>query len=349
MSQKKTPIRRKAGLVRGLNPDDLRRYYWLKKELVQFCHQLGVPASGRKLEILRRIEVYLKTGKVLPPERIVLGAPNNSSASQADGRNRKLTLATPVVNFKSDQRTRDFFTSVIGPQFHFTAHLNQFMRGRHDLTYGDLVKEWLAERDRRKDKSYKPRIMKSGEYNQFIRDFFADPANLGKRLTDAVSSWERVKRLPGPRVYSSSRKPETSGLKRRYAKPRRDYPLGRRYSKPSGNYRPEGGTPNLPDSKPEQRRIKLEKFKGELIGGHKDAAIQVPFDPAKRWSIAATRLRPGRWGHHVQGSLNGTSFESVVVGRSRRFWLLVDDNLQLEAGVSIGDMVEVALTLDTNH
>jgi len=296
-------IRRKT-LARGLNPDDLRKYYWLKEELVEFCHRLGIPASGRKLDILRRIEVYLKTGRILRPERIVLGAPKNNSARQEDDRKQKLTLATPVVNFKSDQRTRDFFTSVIGPRFHFTAHLNQFMRGRHDLTYGDLVKEWLAERDRRNDKSYKPTIMKSGEYNQFIRDFFADPANRGKRLTDAVSSWERVKKLPGPRVYPHSRKP-SSKLRRAPRKP--------------------------------------EKFRGELLGGHKGAAVEVPFDPAKRWSIAATRLRPGRWGHHVEGSLNGTNFTSVIVGRARKFWLLVDDDLQLASGVSVGDTVQVAL------
>src|SRR5262249_19471599 len=32
---------------------------------------------------------------------------------------------------------------------------------------------------------------------------------------------------------------------------------------------------------PSERRMKEESFKGELIGGHKAAAVQVPFDPAK--------------------------------------------------------------------
>jgi hypothetical protein len=107
------------------------------------------------------------------------------------------------VNFKSDQRTREFFESVIGPHFHFTAHLNQFMRGRHNLTYDDLVQEWLAERERRKDRSYKPAIMKSCEYNQYIRDFFEDPPNRGKSLKDAITSWNKTKRQPGRRRYSS--------------------------------------------------------------------------------------------------------------------------------------------------
>jgi hypothetical protein len=89
--------------------------------------------------------------------------------------------------------------------------------------------------------------------------------------------------------------------------------------------------------------MKREHFKGELLGGHKEAAIEVPFDPEKRWSLPATRLRPGRWGHHVEGSLNGTKFKSVIARRARKFWLLVDDDLQLASGVSVGDMVQVAL------
>jgi hypothetical protein len=198
--------KKRPRLVRALDPGDVRRYYWLKEELTQFCRQLGIPASGRKLEILKRIEVFLRTGKVIRPERIILGANEDKSESRGAASKADLTLATPVVNFKSDQRTREFFESIIGPQFHFTAHLNQFMRGREDLTYGDLVKEWLAERERRKDKSYKPEIMKSGEYNRYIRDFFANRSNQGKTLKDAIASWNKVKRLAGPRVYSPRRK-----------------------------------------------------------------------------------------------------------------------------------------------
>jgi len=172
----------------------LRDYYWLKEELLQFCKKNGIPASGKKLEILARIEVFLKTGKIGKPKKKKRGK------SRADSE-KPLSLDTPVINFKSDQKTREFFESAIGPHFHFTAHLNQFRRENDNLTYGDLVSEWLAEKERRKNGSYRAKIMKSCEYNQFIRDFFADENNQGKSFQDAVAAWNEIKKKHGPRKY----------------------------------------------------------------------------------------------------------------------------------------------------
>jgi len=180
---------------------DLHDYYWVKDELVAFCKRYGLPTGGRKLEILDRIEIFLKTGRVVQPKPAPLGAKREGGTTGQQLKAEPLTLDTTVVEFKSDSRTREFFKSVIGPEFHFTAHLNDYMRGRSDLTYGDLVKEWLAERERRKDKTYKPNIMKSCEYNQFIRDFYADETNKGKPLREAVNAWNEVKRQQGPRKY----------------------------------------------------------------------------------------------------------------------------------------------------
>jgi hypothetical protein len=87
--------------------------------------------------------------------------------------------------------------------------------------------------------------------------------------------------------------------------------------------------------------MKKEKFTAELLLGHKGAAVEVPFDPAEMWAIAARPLWPGRRGHTVRGELNGVSFGSVIVPRSRKFWMLVDKEIQEKAGVSIGDTVRV--------
>jgi hypothetical protein len=69
---------------------------------------------------------------------------------------------------------------VHSPDFHFTYYLNQFRLARQNLKYGELVDEWLAERERRQAPSYKPAIAEHGEYNRYIRDFFADEQNKGK-------------------------------------------------------------------------------------------------------------------------------------------------------------------------
>jgi uncharacterized protein DUF1905 len=95
--------------------------------------------------------------------------------------------------------------------------------------------------------------------------------------------------------------------------------------------------------------MKSERFDAVLLLGHKGCGAEVPFDPARRWGIAARPLWPGRRGHRVEGSLNGVRFESCVVARSGRFWVLVDEKTREAAGAAIGDTARVTLVpVDAN-
>jgi len=47
----------------SISPKDFQDFYWLKKELVNFCRKEGLKTTGSKIEIAERIENYLKTGK----------------------------------------------------------------------------------------------------------------------------------------------------------------------------------------------------------------------------------------------------------------------------------------------
>jgi hypothetical protein len=89
--------------------------------------------------------------------------------------------------------------------------------------------------------------------------------------------------------------------------------------------------------------MKSARFQGTLLDGHTGAAVEVPFNPTARWSIPARQLRRGRRGHHVRGTLNGTIFDSAVVPRSRKFYLLIDESLMQSAGVDVGETVDVVL------
>ena len=91
--------------------------------------------------------------------------------------------------------------------------------------------------------------------------------------------------------------------------------------------------------------MKTERLTGVLLEGHKDATVEVPFDPTIRWAAPAIRLPHGRHGHRVQGRLNGIAFESVVVPRARGYFLQVSDELKAAAGLAIGDSVQVTLQL----
>ena len=124
---------------------DFLSYYWRKDELVRFARRLGLSARGHKPELGLRIERRLRgAGDGTAQE--------SKSAKGLRDSDRPLSRETRVVHYKSDTRTRAFFESEIGPEFHFTYHLNQWRLAREDtgnLTYGDLIDEWLAEREHR--------------------------------------------------------------------------------------------------------------------------------------------------------------------------------------------------------
>ena len=48
-----------------LDGETFRSYYYLKKELVDFCRENNLPVSGGKVELTDRIACFLDTGKVL--------------------------------------------------------------------------------------------------------------------------------------------------------------------------------------------------------------------------------------------------------------------------------------------
>jgi hypothetical protein len=91
--------------------------------------------------------------------------------------------------------------------------------------------------------------------------------------------------------------------------------------------------------------MKRRTFKAELLEGHKDAAIEVPFDPAELWGANAKSLWKGRRGYEVEATLNGVRFDSCIVPRQKKFYMLVDRDVLKETGVSTGDVVSASVRL----
>ena len=180
---------RRPVLRPNMSVDDFRAYYWMKDRLTAFARQLGLPTHGYKPELVRRIERRLRG---LPDEPERTRKPEGARDSD-----RSLRRSTAVVNYKSDEKTRAFFEAQIGPHFHFTYRLNQYRLSHDHLTYGDLVDEWVAEYERRKRPDYRAPIASQGEYNRYIRDFFADEGNKGKSFRDAVAAWNVAKGARG--------------------------------------------------------------------------------------------------------------------------------------------------------
>jgi hypothetical protein len=89
--------------------------------------------------------------------------------------------------------------------------------------------------------------------------------------------------------------------------------------------------------------VKRATFSAEVLEGHKGPAVEVPFDPAARWGTPPVPLWRGRRGHPVRGRLNGRAFESVIVPRSRRFYVLVGAEVPAAFGIEAGETVRVTL------
>jgi hypothetical protein len=81
------------------------------------------------------------------------------------------------------------------------------------------------------------------------------------------------------------------------------------------------------------KRAMKKKFKAQLLSGHKDHAVE----PRPLWR--------GRRGHPVAARINNISFESAIVPRQKKFYLLINAETAKSAALSEGGLVEVAVEL----
>ncbi len=84
-------------------------------------------------------------------------------------------------------------------------------------------------------------------------------------------------------------------------------------------------------------------FTAELLSGHKGHALAVPFNPADEWKIQAQPLWHGRRGFPVKVRLKGLVFDSSIVPRQKRFFLLIDSEIVETTGVELGNRIRVTV------
>lgn len=185
----------RPNLTKGISVESFKAFYWLKEELQTFCRENGLSTSGSKIEISNRVETFLRTGEIIKPIR-------KSRLNKKDDLPTNLSLDTMITeNHRCSQTVRAFFQTVI-PKFHFSTFIQNYFKNNVGKTYRDVVDAWYEEEERKKDPSYEKSIAPQFEYNQFIRDFFADPENQGRARKDAIEAWNKIKKLPGSHTYS---------------------------------------------------------------------------------------------------------------------------------------------------
>lgn len=168
----------RPNLDRQLSVNNFKAYYWLKKELMDFCRKEGLSTSGSKYELTEKIMQFLTHGKIVKSK--------TRSKKKAKG---PLTLSTIITkDFTCSRGTRNFFIAVIGPQFHYSVILQNYIRKNIGKTYQDIVEEWYRQQ---KTKHIKQTIAPQFEYNAFIRQYFEN--NKGSSLRKAIASWKQHK------------------------------------------------------------------------------------------------------------------------------------------------------------
>lgn len=178
-------------LIKELDANTFREYYYLKEELVEFCRREYLQTTGGKIELTDRIAHYLETG-----ERIYV--------KKESIRNYEvgfLTLDSYIEpNFVCSQTHREFFKNVIGNKFSFNVLFQNWLKENSGKTYRDAV---AAYHQIQEDKKYnRTEISKQFEYNTYIRDFFDD--NPGRSLNHAIACWKYKRGIPGHNRYEKS-------------------------------------------------------------------------------------------------------------------------------------------------
>ncbi len=85
-------------------------------------------------------------------------------------------------------------------------------------------------------------------------------------------------------------------------------------------------------------------FSGTILAGHKDDALEVPFDPAQALGAKLVTIKPGRRGFPVRAMISSVGFDSHIVARSKKFWLLLPMVIERQIGASEGDQVSVTVS-----
>ena len=178
-------------LDKNLDGKTFREFYYLKKELVDFCRRYGLSTSGGKLEITERIAHFLDTGEVIATKKV-----QKKSHIISD-----ITTDTKIEpDFVCSEKHRAFFKEYIGNGFSFNVAFQKWLKGNTGKTYDDAITAYYRILEEKK--SSKTKIDKQFEYNTYIRDFFAD--NRDKSLDEAIKCWKYKKQLPGHNRYEKS-------------------------------------------------------------------------------------------------------------------------------------------------
>ena len=184
----------RPALDKSLDGKTFREWYWLKEELVDFCRENDLPASGGKTELTDRIALFLDTGEV------------KKSSLRKDRTGPRQTMSEITLesiiepDLVCSEKHRAFFRSQIGNSFSFNVAFQKWLKTNTGKTYAEAVSAYHEIKNN--TSGGRKNIGRQFEYNTYVRDFFEH--NKGRSLDDAIRCWKYKKGLPGHNRYEDT-------------------------------------------------------------------------------------------------------------------------------------------------
>ncbi|MEL7460968.1 MAG: DUF6434 domain-containing protein [Pseudomonadota bacterium] len=178
---------------------ELRRWYWLKTDLVDRARTLGLKTTGGKFDILDRIAAFLETGAA--PEEA-----KRKVASRFDWHSAALDDGTVLTDsYKNTQNVRRYFKARLGDGFKFNIEFMAWLKGNTGRTLAEACDEYRAMKLREAAPGFQSDIAHHNQFNQYTRDFLAD--NPGAGMEEVRRVWAlKIKRPSdtGRHIYDRS-------------------------------------------------------------------------------------------------------------------------------------------------
>lgn len=173
----------------------LHRWYWSKAELVEWARDVGIPASGRKPELQKRLGVWIDTGRVEHVAR-------RTVTSDFDWTRAKLDAQTVITdNYRNTRNVRLFMQSHLGSRFRFTNEFMEWMRAHVGSRLADAVAFWRELDRKKREEGYREASLPQNQYAQFSRALAE--ASPGISAAEIRRIWKIKRSGPGPHCYRS--------------------------------------------------------------------------------------------------------------------------------------------------
>jgi hypothetical protein len=177
-------------LTPALSPENFRAWYWLKKELQDFCSAQALPTTGSKEDLNARVLAHV-LGEPLPSTLTARPSARRSPMPQS------LTPDTVIgPGWRLNAALRDFFVANTTPAFRF----NQPLRDLFKNPQGQRLAQALVVYQNSLIQGSLP-IQRQFQFNQHIRDYFEQ--HPGATRAQALQAWQDKRQTPHALAFSA--------------------------------------------------------------------------------------------------------------------------------------------------